>query len=131
MHREITVFAHNYSKKSNSLSDMSFEYIILEIRYLISPTINTLLEDEDTTLEAKGQDLVENRWDQNENGWDQNEMENNKKVFPPREYSNDNRMVEKVFTPREHNNENACSEKMYCDEHKRKKEKQMTYREAL
>ena len=40
-------------------------------------------------------------------------------------------MVEKVFTPREHNNENTCNEKMNGDEHARKKEKQMTYREAL
>ena len=58
---------------------------------------------------------------------DQNEMQNNKKVFPPREHNNDNKMVEKVFTAREHINENACSEKMNGDKHKRKKEKQMTY----
>ena len=48
-----------------------------------------------------------------------------------REHNNNNKMVEKVFTAWEHNNENACSEKMNGDEHKRKKEKQMTYREAL
>ena len=46
-HREITFFAHNYSinnnKQSNSLSDISIQYIFLqkEISYLISITINT------------------------------------------------------------------------------------------
>ena len=83
-----------------------------------------LLEDEETTSEGKGRDLVEN-------GRDQNEMQNNKKVFPPWEHNNGNKMVETVLLPREHNNENACSEKMNGDEQNRKKEKQMTYRVEL
>ena len=58
-------------------------------------------------------------------------MKNNKKLFPPREQNNDYKTVEKVLTPREHNNENACNETMNGDEQTRKKEKQMTYREAL
>ena len=58
-------------------------------------------------------------------------MKNNKKLFPPQEQNNDYKTVEKVLTPREHNNENACNETMNGDEQTRKKEKQMTYREAL
>ena len=69
--------------------------------------------------------------DQNENRRDQNEMKNNKKLFPPQEQNNDYKTMEKVLMPREHNNENACNETMDGGEHTRKKEKQMTYREAL
>ena len=72
-----------------------------------------------------------NERDQNENGREQNEMNNTQKLFPPREQNNDYKTVEKVLTPREHNNKNACNETMNGDEHTRRKEKQMTYREAL
>ena len=72
-----------------------------------------------------------NEQDQNENGREQNEMNNNKKLFPPREQNNYYKTVEKVLTPQEHNNKNACNETMNGDEHTRRKEKQMTYREAL
>ena len=87
-------------------------------------THRSVLEDDDTNSEAKGKD-------QNENGREQKEMKNNKKLFPPWEHNNDYKMVEKVFMPREYNKENACNETMSGDEHTRKKEKQMTYREAL
>ena len=69
--------------------------------------------------------------DQNENGWDQNKVKNNKKLFPPWEQNNDYKTMEKVLTPQEHNNENAHNETMDGDKHTRKKEEQMTYREAL
>ena len=91
-------------------------------------THRSVLGHDDMNLEA-----IER--DQNENGRDQNKVKNNKKLFPPREQNNDYKTMEKVLTPREHNNENARNETMDGGEHtrkkERKKEQQMTYREAL
>ena len=53
--------------------------------------------------------------DQEESERDQNEMENNNKKF----------------SPWDQNDENECGTNMHHDEHTRKKEKQMTYQEAL
>ena len=64
--------------------------------------------EHDTNMEVS-------EWDLEASERDQNEMKNNKKKFPPRD----------------HNNENACDTNMDHGEHTRKKEKQMTYREAL
>ena len=60
------------------------------------------------------ENMEASEWDQEASEWDQNEMKNNKKKFPW-----------------DQNDENACNTNMHHDEHRRKKEKKMTYREAL
>ena len=88
------------------------------------PKLRSVLEDDETNLEATEQD-------QNKFGRDQNKVKNSKKLFPPREQNNDYETKEKVFVPREHNNEIACNETMDGGEHRTKNKQQMTYREAL
>ena len=87
-------------------------------------THRSVLGEDEMNLEA-----IE--WDQNENGRDQNKVKNNKKLFLPQEQNNNYKTMEKVLMPHEHNNEKACNETMDGGKHKRKKEQQMTYHEAL
>ena len=76
-----------------------------------------LLEDQDhhENKEAPEWDQEASEQEQEASERDQNEMDNNNKKF----------------SPWDQNDENACVTNMHHDEHTRKKEKQMTYREVL
>ena len=72
-------------------------------------------QDHHENTEASGRDQEASERDQEASERDQNEMENNNKKF----------------SSRDQNDENACATNTHHDKHTRKKEKQMTYREAL